>query len=79
MYFRSLIHRMEGESVRKEDHLNEQPITSEKDRDKDPRRESDGEDKSIEPPSKRLKIKRFQIEDDSNSWTLPDELADYAF
>ena len=77
MYFQSLIHRMDGENVHKENHLNES-IPSEMDQNQDPKRKSESGDKSVEPPNKRVKIGRFQVEDTSSKWKLSEELADYA-
>jgi len=43
----------------------------------DPKRKRNDHVTESEPESKRLKIERFDIEEDINQWKLPVDLAEY--
>jgi len=90
MYFRTLFHRMEGDNRgRREDYpahetndisrdQNQDPKSKQPDQNQDlPKRKASNE-REDEPEPKKIKVERFQIEEETNQWRLPPDLANYA-
>ena len=72
MYFRALLHyrmdRSDKGQAKGEDHSGKNS-TSDKDQDKDPKRKIDKNEKLDGiPETKKQKIDRFHIEEESNDW-----------